>query len=77
MHALMSTHGQCDQMVRLLIQYWAIYNNEHLVQYHKNGQSRFTILPNMKETLKKLPKILKCSPKLQNFAKSGHSVHGQ
>ena len=44
---------QCDQMVRLHIQYLAIYNNEHLVQYHKNGQSRFTTLPNMKGTLKK------------------------
>ena len=43
---------QCDQMVSLLIQYLAVYNNEHLFQYHKNGQSRFTILPNIKGPLK-------------------------
>ena len=48
---------QCDQMVRLHIQYLAIYTNEHLVQYHKNGQSRFVILPNMKETLQNCPRF--------------------
>ena len=62
--------SQCDQMVILLIQYLAIYSNEHL----PHGQSRFKILPNMNETLRKLPKILKCSPKWRNFAKSGHTA---
>ena len=66
--------SQCDQMVILLIQYLAIYSNEHLPQYRKNAQTRFKILPNMKETLQKLPNILKCSPKWRNFAKSGHTV---
>ena len=47
---------QCDQIVILLIQYLAIYNNEHLPNTIKNGHSRFKILPNMKETLQKLPK---------------------
>ena len=42
-------------------------------QSRKNGQSRFKILPNMKETVQKLPKILKCSPKWRNFDKSGHT----
>ena len=32
------------------------------------------ILPNMKETLQKLPTILKCSPKWRIFAKSGHTA---
>ena len=43
-------------------------------QYHKNGQSRLKFLPNKKEKLQKLPKILKCSPKWRNFVKSGHTA---
>ena len=39
-----------------------------------NGQSRFKIFPNMKETLQNLLNILKWSPKLRNFAKFGHTV---
>ena len=42
---------QCDQMVTLYIQPLSIYNNEHLANTIKIGQSRFKILPNMKETL--------------------------
>ena len=48
---------QCDQMVRLLIQYWAIYSNEHLVQYHKNGQSRFTKVAQYFKMLTKMAKF--------------------
>ena len=51
-------------MVRILFQYLAIYNNEHLPNTMKNGQSSFKIAPNMKETFQKLPKILKCSPNM-------------
>ena len=47
--------------------YLAIYNNEHLVQYHKNGQSRLTILPNMKETLKKIAQDFKILTKVAKF----------
>ena len=64
-------------MVKVLVQYLAIYNNEHLPNTMKNGQSRFKILPNMKGTLKKLPKILKYSTKWRNFAKSGNTDYNQ
>ena len=40
----------------------------------KSCQSRFTILPKIKQTYKNLPKAYTISPKWGNFAKSGHTV---
>ena len=39
----------------------------------KSCQSRFTILPKIKQTYKNLPKAYTISPKWGNFAKSGHT----
>ena len=65
---------QCDQMPRLFLQFLALYNNEFLPNSIKSCQSRFTFLPNIKWTFKKLPKTYKILPKWQNFAKCGHTV---
>ena len=35
---------QCDQMVRLFVQYLAIDSNEYLPKTHKKFQSNFTII---------------------------------
>ena len=50
---------QCDQMARLVLQYWALYSNELLPISIINCQSMFTILPNIKWTFKKLPYTFK------------------
>ena len=54
-------------VTRFLFQYLAIYNTEHLPYTMKNGQSRFNILPNMKETLSKIAKDYKMLAKVAKF----------
>ena len=53
--------GQCDQMVKLFLQYLAIYSIESLLNSIKNCQSSFKNLPNTKSTLQKHAQNLKNS----------------
>ena len=53
--------------------YLAIQNNINLPNGLKLLPKQVLNFPNTKQTLKKLPKTFKISPKQRNFAKSGHT----
>ena len=65
---------QCDQMARLFVQNLAIYSNKKLAEKQnkipKKVQNFGKFLFHPKTFAKE---ILKSLPKLQNFAKSGHT----
>ena len=69
------TADQCDQMVRLFLQYLFIYSNENQpngIQNLSKRVSNFCQILNMPS--KCCPKTLKILPKWQNFAKCGHTA---
>ena len=76
----MQVGKQCDQMVRLVFHYLAIYNNENLPISYKLCQSGFKTLPSTKLTLKILPRIIhfcqsgEISPNLTTLFVNIHSL---
>ena len=68
-----ATLGQSDQMVRIFYNIWplAIMIISPIMSHI--CQSRLSILPNRKQTVKNLPRTCKLLPKWRNFAKSGHT----
>ena len=64
-----TVHNQCDQMARMFIQYFAIYNNE-------NSSNSIYNVPKLAENnAKYLMNAFKMAETLQRVAKSGHTVH--
>ena len=69
-----STQEQCDQMVRLFFNIWPFAIVKISPIMSQICQSQLSILPNMKWTVKNLPKTGKLLPKWRNIAKSGHTT---
>ena len=65
---------QCDQMVRLFLNIWPFAIVKISPIMSQICQSQLSILPNMKWTVKNLPKTGKLLPKWRNIAKSGHTT---
>ena len=65
--------GHGDSVTRWL-EYLAICNKETSPVMSKVCQSRLSILPNRKWTVKILPKICKVLPNWRNFAQSSHTA---
>ena len=63
---------QCDQMARLLVQYFAICNDE-ICSMAKNRTSSFSYCQILNKPTKYCPKHWQYSPKLQIVARSGHT----
>ena len=62
---------QCDQMVRLFYNIWPFAPMKISPTMSQICQSRLSILPNKKKTVKNL--LNKLLPKWRNFVKSGHT----
>ena len=61
MSALNLDSSKCDQMARLLVQYFAIQSNENLPNSINICQSGFKILPNKKSVNpKKFKELITC-----------------
>ena len=71
-----ATLGQSDQMVRIFYNIWPLAIMIISPIMSQICQSRLSILPNRKQTVKNLPRTCKLLPKWRNFAKSGHTAWG-
>ena len=66
--------AQCNQIVRLFFNIWPFATMKTSPIMSQICQSRLSILPNRKWTVKNLPKICKVLPIWWKFAKSGHTA---
>ena len=64
---------QCDQMIRLFFNNWPYAAMKISLIMSQICQSRLSILPNKKWTVKNLPKTCKLFPKWRHFTTSGHT----
>ena len=65
---------QCDQMVRLFVQFLAIYNSENLPSCKKMGNAGTIFCQKLSKSAKSCQRLLQLHQSGRNFAKSGNTA---